>query len=204
MSSGSVEAHRLGGGAEGNPGGELVPVRDRVRRRCTDCRLCGDAGDRGRRRVPEADDAGPVGQENALAHMGEHLVRVRAGLDLCVQAGVVDRDRDHPGNGAAPGEIGALVQTGALAGHECERPERPAYRLRRAADACGSPKAPAGDSGSPRGLRGQGRGRLGRRRRKVAAGHCVPGEAAVVRHVHDAPLGEVRGSQAPLPLPPSS
>jgi len=36
--------------------------------------------------------------------------------------------------------------------------------------------------------------RLGRRRRGIAAGHCVPGEAAVVReHVHDAPLGEGAG-----------
>ena len=36
--------------------------------------------------------------------------------------------------------------------------------------------------------------RLGRRRRRIATGHCVPGEAAVVReHVHDAPLGKGAG-----------
>ena len=33
--------------------------------------------------------------------------------------------------------------------------------------------------------------RLGRRRRRIATGHCIPGEAPVVReHVHDAPLGK--------------
>src|SRR5215207_2867156 len=72
-----------------------------------------------------AADAGTVDQEDALTHVREHHVRVRAGLDLVMQSGVVEGERDHPGDRAAPGEIGAFVRSGAFAGHERERPERP-------------------------------------------------------------------------------
>ena len=118
-------AHWLAGGPERNPCGQLVPVRDRIRgRRAARC-LGGDTGDRCRRRVPETDHPGPVDEEDALADMGEHLVRIRASLDLDVQARVVDRERDHPRKRAAPRKIGAFVRSNALAGQERERSQRP-------------------------------------------------------------------------------
>ena len=45
--------------------------------------------------------AGAVEEEDAIADVGEHVVRVGAGLDLNVQAGVVDRDRGHGRDRAA-------------------------------------------------------------------------------------------------------
>ena len=84
VSSGSVRLRRLAGGGHRHLLGERIPRGDRLDGERPEHGLRRETGDRLGHRVPEADHAGAVEQEDAVADVRQHAGRLGARLDLVV------------------------------------------------------------------------------------------------------------------------
>ena len=100
--------------------------QDRLERGAAEHRLGRETGDRLRHQVPQADHAGAVDKNDAVADVREHPCRLRARLDLVVQAGGIDRQRDDARERGRPAEIVRGERAALLAADQRQRAERAA------------------------------------------------------------------------------
>ena len=114
--------------------GEGVPGRHDVGDRAAERLLLVDAGDCSRGRVPVADVAVVVEQDDAVGDVGERARRVGAALGLTEETCVVDGDRGAARELDRQCEVGFRVRRVRLGRDQRQRAQRPAPRNQRHAD----------------------------------------------------------------------
>ena len=91
-------------------------------------------GDRLRRRIPEANHAAPIDEQNAVGDVGDDPRGVRALLDCAVEPSAIDREGDPAGDVLGESEVVRAVRLAGLSSRKGQRSERPFLGSERDAD----------------------------------------------------------------------
>jgi hypothetical protein len=96
---------RLPNRTNGDPVGDLLPRRDRLEDAAAEDLRGRESGDRFRSGIPEANDAGAVEQEHAVADIAEDAIGLGTRLDLVVQSRHLHREGDDRSQRLEPAEV---------------------------------------------------------------------------------------------------
>ena len=78
-------------------------------------------GDRLRRRIPEANHAAPIDEENAVGDVGDDPRGVRALLDCAVEPSAIDREGDPARDVLGESEVVRAVRLAGLSSRKGQR-----------------------------------------------------------------------------------
>ena len=112
----------------------VLPPGNRVCRRVAENVGGRNRGDRLRRRIPEANHAAPIDEENAVGDVGDDPRGIRALLDCAVEPSAIDREGDPAGDVLGESEVVRAVRLAGLSSRKGQRSERPFLGSERDAD----------------------------------------------------------------------